>query len=429
MNSITSTNIRSEVARYVPLVSSRDPVRIDAKAAELTSYLEAQTGDHSKALLLFVKGMTKHSQTHYNEAKEFFQQCFELDINDRDVLGAAHMAFGFSSRSLGNLDEAVNYLYQAAELIDSNGEFKITLPNCYHQLGEIHILINEHKMAIEYFNKAIAISENGTENTALFRVYNGLGICHQSMKEYEKGKEYLTKALRVENLSDALISRGQSDLGILHLELKEYPEAEKLLLSSLKIREKNNLEDASSTSMVYLAEVYIGENKISEAIDLLNRCKVITEKYQTKWKEIKVLGLLASAHSLNGDYKTANQYYQQYNTLQNEVKGEQERKIFKLKNEQIEKQKKIISDKHNQLMATFDEIKRLKINRKAVFFSWVTVIVLVLISEIFLDPLIENYAYNNILSLLVKVLIALLFKPIDGLYEKILLDKALKKVN
>ena len=120
--------------------------------------------------------------------------------------------------------------------------------------------------------------------------------------------------------------------------------------------------------------------------------------------------------------------YEQYNTLIKEAKSEQERKIFRLKNEQIEKQRKIIADKHSQLMATFDEVKRLKINRKSIYFSWMTVIILVLISEMILDPWIEHLSYDNILSLGVKVLIACLFKPIDGMYESILWNRTIRKV-
>ena len=106
----------------------------------------------------------------------------------------------------------------------------------------------------------------------------------------------------------------------------------------------------------------------------------------------------------------------------------QEKKIFKLMNDQIERQRKMIADKHELLMATFEEVKRLKINHKSIYFSWLTVILLVLVSEIFLDPFIEHLAYDNVLSLAVKVLIACLFKPIDGMYESMLWKRTLKKV-
>jgi hypothetical protein len=139
------------------------------------------------------------------------------------------------------------------------------------------------------------------------------------------------------------------------------------------------------------------------------------------------LSLLARANSVAKNYEEAISYYEQYQALYDNVKGEQERNIFKFKNAQIERQKRIISEKHAQLAATLDEIKRLKVDRKATIFSWTTIIVMVVISELFLDPIIENYAYNNVLSLGVKVMIALLFKPIDGLYEKILWERAIKK--
>jgi hypothetical protein len=52
-----------------------------------------------------------------------------------------------------------------------------------------------------------------------------------------------------------------------------------------------------------------------------------------------------------------------------------------------------------------------------------------LVSEIFIDPFIENYySYNIAISLAVKIGIALLFKPIDGMYESILWNKTIKKI-
>jgi len=427
MEQLRPDNIRSEIVTFQQLISSRNLVEIDKRQLVLTAYLESSDAEDAPRLLLFVKGISFHSSAQYKEALNHFSQCLSLSENDPELRGIAHMGFGFSQRSLGNLDEAVSNLFSSIELIEKGIHFKSCLAFCYYQLGEVHISINENEKAIEYFNRILGLST--PHDFLLFRIHSGLAGCHQSMKNYEKCREHLTKSLQVPNLSLPLVSRGQNDLGALLLELKEYEEAEKLLLSSLKTREEIQQEDAASTSMIYLAEVYFEQGKFSEALVLLNRAEIIAEKYGAKLKLIKILSLLARLHTSNENYKAANKYYERYITLQTEVKAEQERNIFKLKNEQIEKQKKVITEKHDQLMATFDEIKRLKIDRRADFFSWVTVIALVLISEIFIDPLIENYAYNNLWSLAIKVFIALLFKPLDGMYEKILMDKALKKVN
>jgi tetratricopeptide (TPR) repeat protein len=257
----------------------------------------------------------------------------------------------------------------------------------------------------------------------------GMGGSYLKMKEYEKSKFHLTKALEVNDLPAPVTSRIENDLGTLHLELKDFDSAETLLKSSLAIREANGLEDAACTTMTALAEVYLAQGKIDDVLHLVERCSLLVDKYQTKAKKLKLLNLMAKVHSHTKDYPKAVRCYEQYNVLYDEIKSEQERNNFKFKNEQIEKQKKIIEDKHNELAATFEEIKRLKVDRKASLFSWGPIILLFVISEVVLDPLIESYAYNNILSLLVKALIALMFKPIDGIYEKILWERTIRKVD
>ena len=83
-----------------------------------------------------------------------------------------------------------------------------------------------------------------------------------------------------------------------------------------------------------------------------------------------------------------------------------------------------IEFKNSQLKNTLDEVARLKINHRSVIFSILTVAALVLLTEIYFDPLIDEYAYNTYISLATKICVALLFKPFEGLYEKILLKRS-----
>jgi tetratricopeptide (TPR) repeat protein len=249
------------------------------------------------------------------------------------------MGWGFANRSTGELDEAVSNLFAGTELIDSNGEYKEFLVYCFQQLGEIHTAIHEYEIAILYFKNAFSASSSKT-SASHFRFHLGLGGCYLQMKDYEKSKFHLTKALEVEDLPAPIMSRIENDLGTLYLEMKEYELAETWLTRSLTIRESNGLEDAACTSMTALAEVYLNQNKIIESLQLLDRCLLLVEKFQAKWKKIKVLSLRARAHSQIKNHELAVGYYDQYKTLYDELKGEQERNIFKFKNAQIEKQKK-----------------------------------------------------------------------------------------
>ena len=52
---------------------------------------------------------------------------------------------------------------------------------------------------------------------------------------------------------------------------------------------------------------------------------------------------------------------------------------------------------------------------------------LFLLSESFIDPIIEKYWQSLVYSLLAKLLITLLLKPIEGLIERILLNRIVKR--
>jgi tetratricopeptide (TPR) repeat protein len=427
MTLVNTLDLYNETGRLMDLHSERKHEEAKLVGDTLLAFFASSNTSPLSSISSFVMGMRHHVKSEFKEAITYFNEGIYSSTDEKDIAAINHLGLAFSSRSMGNLDEAVSQLFIAAEKLNPNGPLKKFLMYIYVQLGEIHVAINEHEAALDFFDKVLNAKDNEWKNLAL--LYNAIGVCYHKMNQFDKSKEFFLKALESKDIAPTLLSKAQNDLGMLYLDLNELSESEKLFKESIRIREEYNMEDAASTSMCHLAETYIKQDRILEAITLLNTCMEISKKYHTKLKELKILNLIIKAHCANKEYQIASEYYDQYNQLQSEIKIEQEKNILKLKNEQIESQRKIISEKHQQLAATLDEIKQLKINRKAMIFSWTTVIVLVLISEVFIDPLIENYAYNTIISLLIKVGIALLIKPFDGLYESILWNRTMKKIN
>jgi tetratricopeptide (TPR) repeat protein len=419
------TIVHEDLIDFMSLIAERNRTGIEKKLAELSGALDNQTGDEAQALSSIIKGLSSFFNNKYVEARAHFAPVIEREKLSGSIRGVALMGQGFTCRSMGKLDEAVAQLTAASECIDPKGRFRSFLMYCYQQLGDIHTTIHENEVALQYFEKSYDAAGRVTEGLAYFRYHMGLGHCYLSLKDHTRSEEHYHRALQVKNIPANVISKIENDLGTMYLETRQFEQAEKFLSSSLAVREANKLEDAVCTTMTNLAEVYLGQGRTDDAFRLLERCSDLVEKFDTKAKKLQVLKLLAHANRLVRNNDRAIEYYEQYIALYDDLKREQERNIFKFKNKQIEKQKQIIDDKHRQLTDTFNEIKRLKVNRKAALFSWITIIILVVISELFIDPLIENYSYNTILSLLLKVGIALLFKPIDGMYENILWKRAI----
>lgn len=423
-----TTIVHEDVIELMSLLAERNRAGIDQKIASLNEIWDNQRGEEAQALGSILKGLSAFFNNKYPEARGHFHTVTEKEKVNMSIRGVAMMGQGFTSRSVGNLDEAVAMLTAASECIDPKGRFRSFHMYCYQQLGDIHTAIHENEMALHYYEKSYAAAGQVTEGIAYFRYHMGLGNCYLNLKDFEKSKTHYYKALEVAGIPETVLSKIENDLGTMYMETGQYDQAEKFLNSSLAVREAHKLEDAVCTTMTTLAEVYLRQGRSDDVFRLLDKCAQLVEKFDTKAKKLQVLKLQAQANRIDGNYEKAIDYYEQYIALYDQLKREQERNIFKFKNRQIEKQKQIIADKHLQLTETFSEIKRLKVNRKAALFSWITIVLLVIISEVLIDPLIENYAYDNILSLLLKVGIALLFKPIDGLYENILWKRTLRGV-
>jgi tetratricopeptide (TPR) repeat protein len=380
------------------------------------------------ALDALVKGVTGFYLTNFAQAtKDLLSALDKFKPGmPKDILGAIHFALGANYRSMGEIDLAVEHQFEAAELINPQGLFSITYAYTYYQLGEIHISIGEYKSAETYFQNALSVVSTTADNTANFRINNALGNCYFHLGDYKNSMQYLSMALSLPNLTAAEKARGLCDLGIANYGHEIYDKAEDYLNESLAIRRSNNLEDATSTSMLNLGKVLLKQKKYQEAVTILSEALAITEKYNALSKKIKIYKSLAKAYELLGNNEDALKYFKLYDAFNNEIRTEQEHKIFRLKNKQIESQKLQVQEKNIQLKDTLDELAKVKNSRKSLFFSIGTAIVLVILTEAFFDPVIESYAHSVYLSLGVKILIALMLKPMESFYERILFRRAMK---
>lgn len=93
-------------------------------------------------------------------------------------------------------------------------------------------------------------------------------------------------------------------------------------------------------------------------------------------------------------------------------------------NDTLNEKNQEIQEKNSQLEKTVADLAEAKIGRKATTFVFVFAILLFIVSEAFVDPLIEGYYNDFYISLGIKGIIALSIKPVESLLERTLLKKA-----
>ncbi|MDH5382866.1 MAG: hypothetical protein OEW75_18570 [Cyclobacteriaceae bacterium] len=416
---------------YINLVASGNKHWIEKYGQEIKDILIFWHDKYktAPALGFAIQGYNLFFSSQYQDAESLFYKA--LDQTDestlfRDIRGLVFMGLGSCFRSQGMIDQAMHSVSQGVQLIKDSDPPQNWHVYTHRMIGEIHVFIGEFGQAEKHYLRAKASLESlpyAVSPTPVFRVYDGLGYCYMKMEDREKSEEYFKKALSVEGISPAEKARVLCDLGVLYIENPEV--ALPYLEESSALRKKHGLDDAYSTSLISLAECYLKNGNIDKAVEVLTEAESFIEKYNVPTKKLLFYNLFAECFEKKGDYKQANEYFHLYDELQKNINSSQIKNIFQLKNKEIARQNQEIQDKNKELRNTLDELAKIKVSRRALFFSIITVVFLVIATEVFLDPFIEQYSGNNYLSLLSKIFIAFLLKPIDSLYERLMFRKAL----
>ena len=361
------------------------------------------------------------------EFDQLFEKCDETSLFN-GIKGAGFMGRAICYRGIGRFDKTMENCLQGFRLIDPANDPEVWHIYLFRMLGEIHTYIGEHDEAVNYYLKAVSVMDRISATamtTAQFRINDALGICYMDMGKPEEAEKYLLKALGLNNLSYAEQARVLCDLGILYL--TDPSKALGYFEQSCDIRKEASLEDAYTTSLIYKAECFLKLGEIEKADHILKEAVPLVDKYNVPSKRLHLYQQLAALHEQNGQYKKANEYLHLYNELKTQIQLEQNKNIFGLKNKLIADQHREIEQKHSELKSTLSELANIKVSRKALIFTIITVVVLVILTEVFLEPIIEQYSMNEYINIGSKILIAFMLKPIDSLYERLLFRRAYRK--
>jgi len=134
----------------------------------------------------------------------------------------------------------------------------------------------------------------------------------------------------------------------------------------------------------------------------------LSEHYEKLLKDTKVLTSVSDRlhHKIND----ANQQLKQKTDEVGEI------------NEELKMNNHVLQD-------TVDMLMEAKVSQKASSIVLLIAILLFIVSEVFLEPIIEQNIEGEYVGLLLKGMIALLLKPIDILVERLLMKRAIKGVN
>lgn len=388
----------------------------------------------------YIRNKRNELTIHSNKAIELLQA-----TQNKEGEGAWHIIMGSSYRVLGNNDSALNYIEKGIKQIPEKSYYSRFLVMGYYQGGEIFFLFNKLDESLDYFNKALNLPE--IDILLKSRVLNGIGNVLLKQKKFDEASKLLHQSYELVkgNGVKLLHARLLSDLGNFYFETKDFNTALEYQSKSYELRKELNLTDPQVTNLLHFYKIYKATGLYDKAFEALKEAYTLAKDNNLKGKLSEIYQKRVEYFEDRKEYKEALTELKQYvSSHENEmnasfdlriggIKAVHELEFARQEAESTREMNKVLSDanekinaKNQELKLTLDELTRTKISRKSVVVTMMIGISLCLLTEILVDPLIDNYSYNIYISLAVKVIIAIMLKPIDSMYEQFLIKKALK---
>ncbi len=378
-----------------------------------------------------------------------YQKSVEISYAEGEIISLSHLSWFYQQR--GQLDKAFDYGIQSVKLLDSA---KITKRQTrawvYLVVGAIYDLQGQYDVAFPYYEKSLKLYKEDGDLLRASWVLGNLGAAYSDKEEYSTAMYYFHQTKDIyQKLQDySSLAMVYENIGSSHIFLENYDSAEWYLQKGLEAALIAEETIAQKSLILAQIELYLLQNKNSQAKNLLNQIVNFLENNYDINIALRYNELATEYYEAIKNYEKAlfherqkNIYSDSINDLESQTNAarlqgnfEIETKIAQEK-EEIEKQKKFLQEKIERqnmliytgitiilviilgflyLLKTFNASER--VLKAGLFF------VLLLLFEfilLLLEPKIESLAKGNILiKLIMNLIIALPIVPLHSWLEK-----------
>lgn len=291
----------------------------------------AQLGDYpnafehyNKALIIYKKlddkkglartttniGIVYYSKSDYAKSMEYFYRALTIHekignktgmVNTLNNLGSISINLGDYGKAQENYESALEIFKE----LDNKYGLSLTLGN----LGMVHNELSNYKKAIEYYEKAIKINIDLENKKGLKNNYMNLAGLYQKQKDYIKSLEYNYRSLEIakgfkERAYEAQI---YGNIGLVYL---------------LITRDNINLNQKELSKYVSLNR----DINLNKGIEYTLSGIRIYEEIGEKKIRSELLGNLADAYKLKGNYKKWGETLVEYHILKDSVFNQENNK-------------------------------------------------------------------------------------------------------
>lgn len=301
--------------------------------------------------------------------------------NNKDLQASLNNGLGIFYKKQGNNQKSLESYF----LVESLGEAVIGKENHagnYLNIANTYNRMGNRKEGIRYLYKALRGFESIPNEKGISYCYNSLGALLKQQGQLREAEVYLKKSLAMKEKEGDMkgIANTSNELALLYVELNNLTSALKYAEKAIEITQKVGIQEVLVTSMVHKGKILRRLGRTDEALNILQKAKPLAQSLENQYvysqlqleigkiyqeekkgeeavvallssidlaRKTTNLDALADAHLIlsqeyarTNKYKEALEQFQQYNQLEDSLRGSQLKLDYKRLETQYEVEKK-----------------------------------------------------------------------------------------
>lgn len=281
-------------------------------ALRLIELAQNQGDDKEEALSYILLGKTRYVQEKYEQALESYLKALEIIEREdlKEIFSRIHAHIGITYFLLNDYSKAIIHLKGSVEY-ENKKSIENRKISCFNTLGNVYVKIGDYPSALQYYLEALKILEIANNDFAVMsRVINNIGIIYTELKNPDKAIEFYNRALAIsgQTKDKQLKSTLLSNLGICYLDKSDFNKAENYFYKGLEV-----IGSESNAAKAYilnnLGTIYLHHDKFDLAMSHFRESLLINKTISDVSGIVNAYGNIAKVHREKSDYKPALEYF------------------------------------------------------------------------------------------------------------------------
>jgi len=285
--------------------------------------ISRKTGDRAgEGAALGGLGNAYNSLGDYQQAINYLQQSLTLtrDIGDRAGEGIALGNLGNAYYSLGDYQQAINYLQQSLTIAREIGN-RYGEGNALGNLGNVYNSLGDYQQAINYLQQSLTIAREIGDRNGEGAALGNLGNTYHSLGKYQQAIDYHQQNLTLARDTGDRNGEGAAlaNLGDTQAKLKQFSEALDNLQAALLIYRAIGAVAIEARVMGMIGQTHFKMGNYAEAQDSLQTALPLAQQIRDRSLESEILAALGELYCSLGQYPASLKNLQLALTMTREI--------------------------------------------------------------------------------------------------------------